>query len=452
MCFPFVSRRLVCLIVVGIVVIGFEPLSILNANDWPQFRGPSGNGLAAEANFPLDWSSEKNLAWTAELPGGGWSSPVVVADRLFLTTAVSEETGRPAGFGRGVAQMGRFSQASAPKNPVSFELHCLSLVDGKQLWKKVVDNRKPPFKIHPSNTYATESPATDGQRIFVYFGGIGVVACFDLEGNEVWKRDLGAFPTGNGFGSGSSLAIDGQRLFIQCDNDEQSFLTALDTATGNELWRKEREGRTSWSTPLIWKNRVRTELIACGSGFVTSYDLQTGATLWQLNGMGGSFSSSPASDDDRIYFGNSGPGSRGPLVAVNAGAEGLLDVEGDIDSQPGIAWVQKASGPGMASPVVASDRLYVVSNGVLACLDAKTGERLYRDRLPEMSSVAASLWVAGDKLFILGESGKTAVIKVGDAFEVLGENQIEGLYWSTPSVVGDALLIRSATALHCIRE
>ena len=452
MLFPFASPRSFRFTLVCIALGSLLPASVMEASDWPQFRGPSGNGMTVEASYPLEWSESNNLAWTAEVPGGGWSSPIVVADRLFLTTAVSEETGRPAGFGRGVAQMGNFSKASAPKNPVSFEVHCLSLTDGKELWKQVVDNRKPPFKIHPSNTYATESPATDGQRIFVYFGAIGVVACLDLEGKEVWRRDLGAFPTGNGFGSGSSLAIEGQRLFVQCDNDKQSFLTALDTRTGKELWRNDREGRTSWSSPLVWKNRLRTELVACGSGYVTSYDLETGETLWQLNGMGGSFSSSPASDEDRIYFGNSGPGSRGPLVAVNAGAEGLLDVEKDIESQPGIAWMLKAAGPGMASPVVASNRLYVVSNGILACLDAATGERLYRDRLPEMTSAASSLWVVGDKLFILGESGKTAIIKVGDAFEIVGENLIEGLYWSTPSVAGDALLIRSATALHCIRS
>jgi outer membrane protein assembly factor BamB len=441
----YVARLFIsCLIVTG--ALSQIPL---DAADWGQFRGPQGNGVLIDAKLPKDWDASK-VIWSADIPGGGWSAPIQAGDKILVTTAVSEEIGRPKGFGRGVASMGSFSRAKPPSEAVAFEVHCFSLADGSLIWKKEIDSRKPEHKIHPSNTYATETPATDGQHVFIYFASIGVVACLDLDGNEIWKRDLGSFPSGNGFGTGSSLALGEGLVYVQCDNDESSFLVALDAETGNDSWRVERDGRTSWSTPILWTNKQRTELVVCGSGFVTSYDPVTGAELWNLTGVGGSFTSSPATDDDRIYFGNSGPGSRGPLVAVNAGASGDLDLTGDIAAQDGIAWIIRSAGPGMASPVVVNDCLYVVSTGILSCHDAKTGERHYRERLPEMSNAASSLIATSEYVYILGEQGKMAVINIGGEYDLVAENLLEGLYWSTPSVAGNRLLIRSATQLHCI--
>ena len=241
-------------------------------------------------------------------------------------------------------------------------------------------------------------------------------------------------------------------VYIQCDNDESSFLVAMDSETGNDAWRVEREGRTSWSTPVLWSNKTRKELVVCGSGFVTSYDPKSGEVLWNLTGMGGSFTSSPATDKDRIYFGNSGPGSRGPLVAVNAGASGDIDLQAGDAEQDGLAWSVRSAGPGMASPVVVNGYLYVVSTGILGCYNAETGDRVYRERLPEMSSAASSLIGTADHVYILGEQGKTAVVKVGQDYELVAENLVEGLFWSTPAVVENQLLLRSATQLHCIGQ
>ena len=425
--------------------------STASASDWGQFRGPEGNGVNTKAKLPVTWG-EADIRWTADVPGGGWSAPIQAGNKIFLTTAVSEEVGRPKGFGRGVASMGSFSRAKPPSEAVAFEIHCLNFEDGTLLWKQVVESRKPKHKIHPSNTYATETPATDGQHVYVYFASIGVVACFDLDGKEVWKREIGSFPSGNGFGTGSSLALADGMVYIQCDNDESSFLVAMDAKTGNDAWRVEREGRTSWSTPVLWSNKTRKELVVCGSGFVTSYEPKSGEVLWNLTGMGGSFTSSPATDKDRIYFGNSGPGSRGPLVAVKAGASGDIDLRAGEAEQDGLAWSVRSAGPGMASPVVVNGFLYVVSSGILGCYDAETGDRVYRERLPEMSSAASSLIGTADHVYILGEQGKTAVVKVGQDYELVAENLVEGLFWSTPAVVENQLLLRSATQLYCIGQ
>lgn len=435
----------------AIVITLSSSFSTASASDWGQFRGPEGNGVNTKAKLPVTWG-EADIRWTADVPGGGWSAPIQAGNKIFLTTAVSEEVGRPKGFGRGVASMGSFSRAKPPSEAVAFEIHCLNFEDGNLLWKQVVESRKPKHKIHPSNTYATETPATDGQHVYVYFASIGVVACFDLEGKEVWKREIGSFPSGNGFGTGSSLALADGMVYIQCDNDESSFLVAMDAKTGNDAWRVEREGRTSWSTPVLWSNKTRKELVVCGSGFVTSYEPKSGEVLWNLTGMGGSFTSSPATDKDRIYFGNSGPGSRGPLVAVNAGASGDIDLRAGDAEQDGLAWSVRSAGPGMASPVVVNGYLYVVSSGILGCYDSETGDRVYRERLPEMSSAASSLIGTADHVYILGEQGKTAVVKVGQDYELVAENLVEGLFWSTPAVVENQLLLRSATQLYCIGQ
>ncbi|MFK8111590.1 MAG: PQQ-binding-like beta-propeller repeat protein [Rubripirellula sp.] len=422
-------------------------LSNLNAEDVSQFRGPGGSGVFSDL-LPKNWDGETNIRWMVDIPGGGWSSPVSANGKIFLTTAVADGDSGPKGFGEGTQSMRDFFQSKAPDEPYSFEVHCLNADDGSVAWKKPIVNRKPPYKIHPSNSYATESPVTDGDHVFAYFAAVGVVTCLDSTGDQVWTRELGAYKTGNDFGTGSSLALHESVLFIQCDNEEKSFVCALDTKTGKDVWRDDRAGGTSWSSPVIWKNRLRTELITCGSGKVTSYEPATGEVLWKLTGTGGAYSASPTFDQDRLYLGKSDRNSRGPLVAVNAGASGELTL--DRFGDQALAWVEDSSAPGMCSPVVAGGCVYVLSRGILSCHDATTGDRLYRERLDNASSVTSSLWAAGDNVFSISESGDTAVIKAGKQFELIGSNSLQGLFWSTPSAINSALLIRSADQLYCI--
>ncbi len=330
------------------------------ADAWGSFRGPEGNGVAA-GKHPEAWSMDSNLAWSVEVPGGGWSSPVVAGDKIFVTTAVAGDGTRPKGFGEGVASMRSHFMGKAPTEPFSFEVHCMSLKDGSLLWKQQVVSKKPPHKVHPSNSYATESPVADGERVYAYFAAVGVVACLDQAGETLWQKEVGAYRTSSDFGSGAS----------------------------------------------------------------------------------------PTCDEERIYVGNSGRNSRGPLIAVAAGASGELTLE-SIGADK-VVWIEDAAAPGMCSPVVVDGRLYVLSRGILSCHDAETGERLYRQRLKNASSVTSSLWAADGKVYALNESGETSVIKGGDEFVQLPTNETPGLYWSTPSVAGQALLLRGAKMLHCIR-
>ena len=205
-----------------------------------------------------------------------------------------------------------------------------------------------------------------------------------------------------------------------------------------------RPGKSAWSTPFIWRNKERTELVASGEGKVISYAPETGDVLWELGGIKATFIATPVADRERCYFGNSGPFTAGQLFAVNAGSAGDITLRDKETSNAGVAWSRTQSGPGVASPLLAGGYLYVTSygSGILSCHDAGTGERLYRQRLPEAKTFAASLWAADGKIFLLDESGRTFVVRAGPQFELLGTNKLDDLFWASAAVTADALLLR----------
>ena len=415
--------------------------------DWPQFRGPNGNGYIGKLNHPAQWSLKQNLAWSQPVPGGGWSSPIIIGKRVFITTAVDSKNTKPLGHAGGVRNM----RGKKPTEPFDFKLICLSLEDGSLQWEKILAQVQPKYAIHPSNTYSTESPVTDGKHVFCYFATIGKVTAVDMKGKLTWTVDVGAFPSGNGFGTGSSLILSDGKLYLQCDNDKDSFIVALDSATGKEKWKRKRSSRTSWSTPFIWKHGKRTDLVICGSETVTGYDPSTGKTNWRLTNTRSAFTASPASDGKYIFLGNSGPFRQGPLLAIGPEIQGESRL--DTSKLPkGVIWAKLRGGPGMASPVVSGNHIYVCSRGFLSCYNTKTGQQAYKSRLPSTKSIAASMWADDHHIFLLDESGKAFVIKAGSEFKIIRENQLDDLFWSTPAITNGALLLRGANRLYCIRE
>ena len=426
----------------------FLLVSSAAAENWSQFRGGEGGRLPI-VQHPLEWSAEKNLAWAIPMEGSGWSSPVVVGDQIFLTSAESEELSKPKGMMAGVASMRTFRSAKPAKH--RYFVSCFNLQNGSRVWKKQVGESVPRV-IHPSNTYATESPATDGSNLITFFAHTGTLTAWSFDGAELWRRELGSYASGNGFGPGSSLAIVDGHVFVQYDNDEKSFVAAFDVATGNEKWRDNRPARTSWSTPLVWNNAKQQELVTCGNDVVTSYNPTDGSVLWKLSGMKSGFSGSPAIDSDRIIFGTSGPSSAGPLVSLLAGTTGEVPLDKDFKHEKA-AWSRVKSGPGMASPVIAKGLLYIPgSGGILSCYDTSTGERVYRTRVPNMGTVIASLWADENHVFLLDENGATHIVKAGTEFELVRSNKINDLFWSTPAIAGDTLLLRGVDKLYCIRS
>jgi outer membrane protein assembly factor BamB len=441
----FLSIAMPTLALISIGCATMQSVSAQSVETWPKFRGPDGSGVLEKLEHPTTWNSEKNIAWSVPIEGGGLSSPIVVGDKVFLTTAIGFQP--PVSFMEGVRDMA----PKKPDNDLDFNVICLSLTDGSKQWEKTLATKKPEHGIHASNSFATETPASDGEHVFAYFAAIGEIAAMDQSGKVVWQKNIGAYPTGNGFGSGSSVTTGAGKVFIQCDNDESSFVVALDAKSGEEAWRKERAGRTSWATPLFWENEIRSELVTCGSGFVTSYDPNTGEVLWKLTGIGMSFSASPAVDKERIYFGNSGPRSSGPLVAIAAGIQGEHEFSANANIEH-MDWSVMQAGPGMSSPVSTGGYVYIPGRGKLTCYSASDGSVAFKERI-KLGSMAASMWAAGDRAFLMDETGKTIVLEVGPEMKVVGTNEIaDDLFWSTPSVAGKSLLIRGAKKLYCIRE
>ncbi|WP_193789030.1 outer membrane protein assembly factor BamB family protein, partial [Zavarzinella formosa] len=287
--------------------------SLGESADWTQFRGPKADGVVEGGSLPTEWAAGKNLKWKIDVPGVGWSSPVIVGDKVFVTTVVTENQSKPragGGFGGGGPGGGGMGKGrGAPTTSHQFQVICLDLATGKQLWKETAIDAKPKIPTHSSNTYATETPVTDGERIYAYFGMHGLF-CYDLAGKQLWKKDLGVFPMQAGWGTASSPVLDGDRLFIQCDNEEKSFIVALDKKDGHELWKISRSERSTWSTPLVWKNSKRTEVVALG-GKVRSYNPADGKLLWELNIGGGQCSVSPVANEDTLFVGAGAGGGGG---------------------------------------------------------------------------------------------------------------------------------------------
>ncbi|MEZ6016575.1 MAG: PQQ-binding-like beta-propeller repeat protein [Planctomycetota bacterium] len=426
---------------------------------WPTFRGAHGDAVVP-APHPATWGAEQNLAWRVEVPGGGWSSPLVAGDLVFVTTAIQtarEDGGRPLGFAGGVrAPETRGAGAPKPTAEVTFQARAYSLADGALLWSRDLASRVPAHGIHPSNSFATETPASDGARLIVYFGAIGLVAGLDLEGNELWRREVGAYATTADFGTGSSIALIDGLAFVQCDNEEASFLAAFRAADGEPVWRVERPRGTSWASPLAWRTAGGTDLVVSGPDAVTGYEPASGAVRWRVEGIGGTFSASPVVAGERLIFGNSAQQRRGPLAALAAGARGVVEFRAEAAPKEGAAsplqWIVERAGPSFSSPVVAGGLVFVVDGqGVVTCRDAADGAELYRERLPDAFQVVASPWTDGAHVFVLSEGGTTFVLKAARVYELVGTNRIEGTYWGTPSSAQGALLLRSADSLICVR-
>lgn len=428
----------------------------LQAADFPQFRGPNGTGVADATTIPTAWSMTDNVAWKIEVPGAGWSQPVLIGDQLFLTTAVSKKNLKPKDFADGVKMpqsMGLGGLTKAPNTQIQWEVHCYKASTGEQQWTETVVDGKPKFPIHPSNTYATESPVADQDGVYAFFGATGTVAGLNHQGRILWQQELGAFATNNGFGTGSSMAIHNGKVFVQHFTNGSGSLVCFDTKTGQKVWSIDREKNdSSWSSPIIWKNDRRVELLSSGNDLICSYDPETGRELWRLSNVKSPTACSIAADKRQIYFGGSDPLSTGPLFAMRAGASGDISPKKKNDAFETCSWLEPKAGPGMPSPVSSGTYLYVVDKNILKCYDSASGARLYQKRLPSISMVAASPIVIGDKLLVIGESGDAVLVKVGPDFEVIGGGKLDDVFWSTPAIGAGAIYFRGVDALFCIRE
>jgi outer membrane protein assembly factor BamB len=426
----------------------FLSVSLLSQSNWPQFRGET-CGVVADAVLPVAWSTTENVIWSINIPGRGWSCPVVWGDKIFLTTVASE--GEVEDAKKGLYFGGNRKKASTDTH--HWIVYCFDWKSGNTLWEKTVHKGLPTESVHIKNTYASETPITDGEHVFFYFGNLGVF-CFDLNGNEVWQKRLDPAKISYDWGTASSPVLHGNKLFIVNDNDDKSYLLALDAKKGDELFRIDRDEKSNWATPYIWENSIRTELVTCGSNKVRSYDL-SGKPLWELGRMSSITIPTPVEQNDLLYVcsGYVGDIKGKPIYAVRPGASG--DISPKSEENPGefIAWHHKTGGPYNPSPIVYGDYFYVLKDrGHISCYDARTGEILYEKQKPAKDARAftASPWANDGKLFFLSEDGDTYVVQAGPDFKVLGRNALDEMCMATPATLRGNLIIRTLTKLYRI--
>lgn len=439
----------------------FCVFSTLNAADWRQFRGPYRDGVSKHSEHPIEWSETKNVAWKKKIEGVAWSQPIIVNGEVFVTTAVTENQSKPKAGEKGPG----FSLFSAegisrsflgggtpPDDVYQWKLICIDLKTGDRKWEKVVREAKPTIPIHRSNSYASETPICDSRQIYVYIAMAGLY-CFGMEGNEVWNLPLKAHSIQYGWGTGGSATLFCNTLYIQCDNEKDSFVAAINRHDGKEIWRVQRDELSNWSTPYLWDNNDQRQLVTCGGKRVRSYALKDGELLWELP-ADGRCATSAVGDRRMLYVGSvsRSMGSSGSLTAVRSGARGLLSTK-DLSDESPVAWSVRRGAPELSSPLLYKNKLYTFSQhgGIVGCFDAKTGKRLFRERLPGAGGFTSSPWAAKDKVFCTDENGRTFVMSATESkLDVVATNRLDGMFWSSPAIADNSLLLRSAEYLYRI--
>src|SRR6185503_9318260 len=393
---------------------------------WPQFRGPESNPVGMNAKLTDRWSKTENVEWSLEIPGRGWSSPIVTGGKVYITTVTTEGKSKPPQTGTEysneyVAELQKqgLSMQEIIKRvterdielPAEVKLHyflyCLNLKNGKVEWAKEFHTGQPPGGRHRKNSFVSETPVTDGKLIYLYVANLGLWA-FDLKGNQVWRtnRDLG----------GNTPPVQ----------------------------------RSGWSTPFIWRNALRTEIVTTGPGEAVTYDLN-GKELWRMKGMAGTPVPTPFAYEGLLYING---GARRPLYAIRPGASGDISLEEDQTANEYVVWSQPRGGTYLPSSVAYQGNIYTLTEtGILNRYDAKTGKEIYKTRIdPEARNFTTSPWAYNGKLFCLSEEGQTFVVSTGEQFQLSHVNQLDDMAQASPALVGDRLLIRTEHRLYSIRR
>ena len=436
--------------------------------NWPQWRGPLQNGVAPQGDPPIKWSETENVKWKVRLPGRGTSTPIIWGDLLLIATAIP--TGKKVEAPQASAQPpqqilaqqtppadappgerrrrrpGGLGSSEKPTEVHHFMLLGIDRKTGKTLWERVLREEVPHESHHQDHGYASHSPVTDGQGIYVYWGSRGLHA-LDMKGNVKWQKDLGKQQTRNSFGEGASPALHDNTLVVSWDHEGDDFVAAFDKTTGKEIWRKTRQEKSNWSTPLIVTHNGKTQVIINATAKIRSYDITNGEVLWEASGMTDNVIPTPVADSEKVYVMSGFRGNN--LLAIKLGSKG------NLDGTDAIAWSHKKSTPYVPSPLLYGDKLYFFANnnGILSCFNTKTGEPLIdAERITELAGVYASPVGASGKVFLLGRTGGGMVLKNTGKMDVLAKNQLDEKFDASPAIVGKEMFLRGHQFLYCISE
>jgi outer membrane protein assembly factor BamB len=410
-------------------------------DNWPQWRGPRGQGVSDEKNLPLEWSPTKNIKWKTPISGRGHSSPIVWGNRLFLTTAVEGSVVPGAAAVKHVinGQTVKFPDTAGAERSHALKLISVDVETGQIVWERTVYEGRVYDDRQKTNSYASSTPATDGRYVYAYFGSEGLY-CYDFEGNQVWKATLGGIAK-MGYGEGTSPIIFENLVIVQADSEmgDGSYIAAFDRANGKQVWKTGRKNRASWSTPVVVRGPRRTELIASGAESVVSYDPATGKELWQSEGLISHAIPSPLVADDLVFVYAGSHDKRGYALRV-----------GENSSK--IVWRHDKGTAYVASGVVFDGSIYLITDsGTMTALDAKTGQLKYEGgRLPAPSTFFASPVAFDGKILITSQDGESFVINAGPKHEILATNSVGEPVYASPAIAGGRIFIRGERNVYCI--
>ncbi len=441
-----------CLLVVSIPAA--RPQETAKRFQWPSFRGPSASGVADGQNPPTAWDPETghNVLWSTPVPGLGHSSPVVWGDRIFLTTAVSADPDAVFRYGTDGRQDRR-----SDRSRNAWYVYAIDRRGGAVVWVREAISGSPSVQRHPKNSYASATPATDGEHVVVLMA-TGGVFCYDFDGELLWDVDLGPLDAGASYdtayqwGAASSPIIWQDLVIVQADQQEGSFIAAFDIGTGEEVWRTPRDLISSFSTPTIHVGPERTELVTNGAGAMHGYDPASGEELWRMSGSSLNTTPTPVSDRGLVYVA-SGYRTR-PIFAIRSGATGDISLAAGESSNAHVAWSSPRDGPYIATPLVYRGHLYVVSaNGVLTVFDSATGERVYQRRIGDTGGAYSASPIAGDgRIYLTSEDGDIFVVRAGPEYELLATNRMGEVCLATPAISEGQLFIRTTGHLFAVTD
>ena len=434
---------------------------------WPQWRGPRQDGVAPEANPPVTWDETTNVKWKAKIPGDGNATPIVWENKIFLQTAVPtgkkvetaaaassndatpapESAPGPGGPGKKGGGRGRGMGGGPPTEIYQFTLLCVDRDSGKVLWQRVAKEELPhEGYFQGEGSLASPSGLTDGKNVYAYFGSRGLY-CYDMDGKQLWSKDLGRMKIKMSFGEGSSPAIYKNRLIINWDNEDGSFIIALDKNTGQQIWKQARDEGTSWSTPLVLEHNGKTEVVVTATGKIRSYDPENGKVIWECGGLTPNTIPSPVADSEKVYCTSGFQGNA--LLAIKLGGKG------DLTGSDWIAWKRNKSTPYVPSPLLYEGKIYFFggNNGRLSCVDSKTGDALLdAENVEEIPNVYASPLAAAGRVYLAGRNGTTVVLKNTGKLDKLAVNKLDDKFDASPVAVGKDLILRGRTSLYCLAE
>ena len=423
--------------------------------NWPAFRGTGASGVADGFPLPTTWNADRaageqrGVLWRSPVPGLGHSSPVVWGERIFLCTAIPE-----GGDATLQLEAGGRPTAADDSRQHRWVILCYDRGTGRELWRRTAHEGTPRATRHVKATQANTTLAVDGQHLVAFFGSEGLY-CYDLDGNLLWGRDLGIIDISKydiGWGYASSPAIHGDRIALACDDPSNPFVVVLQLSDGKELWRVSRKevSERSWGTPLIHQGSDKTHVVVNGWPWIVSYDLQSGKELWKIHGGGDNPIPTPFVANGWIYI-TSSHGAKSPIYVVRPQTRGDITPGLDASADESFAWHTPKGGSYISTPVVYGEYLYLGSSNLISCFNARTGEKMFSERLPARASLIASL-VAGDgKIYCASERGAVYVLAAGAEFKILASNQMGEPCLATPAISGGVIYFRTTGNLIAIK-